>query len=391
MLGARRNVVCSSPRFWALLLSSCCLVRLLDAQGGSPQPAAQLIPDLASCQRCQIIVRERALTIGADSGLAEIPSSIGWDARGRVYFTQPKRGTPIVYEPDSRRMVTLGRAGSGPGEFRMAAVVEIIPGDTVIIFDRGNARLTVLGPSYRFARSAPAPFGTQAMRWWPGPSALVVNALVRDRERVGRPFHLFDRVGNELRSLGEGGNVLFGDVGASLMRAMTVDRSGNLVAVTALGRYEVEVWSADGRLVRRFRREPKDFKYPPAPTSNPTRSSDLPPPDPWISAAWVDSTGLLWTAAVVPDKTWRAGVKLDKVGHGTEVGWQIDVVDPTRYADTIIEVLDLKSGRLVARTRLDQPCRSFSPAGALACEAANDDGTFRVDVFPVAIAGQLSR
>ncbi len=348
----------------------------------SAQPPVREVVGLPSCPRCQIVVSEPHSVVGGVEGLNQIPESITWDSRGRLYFTQARRGgVPFVYDPSTKNVTALGRAGSGPGEFRMATVVEVIRGDTLVVFDRGNQRFTFLTPHGRFARSAPAPMGTLGMRWWNDASAIAVNGAINDPDRVGLPIHLFDPIGNEVRSLGAPSpRVMPGDVGSPEMRSLGRDSDGNLLAVTALGRYQIEVYSPSGALVGQFSRRPRDFVYQAIGRIPQRTAEEIQPPDPWIAAMWTDSAGRVWTLALVADKNWRKGISVRPVNQRREVGWEVQFTDPGRYLDTIIEVLDLRSARLITRTRIDSACPAVSLTGGLACQGANADGTFRLDV-----------
>jgi len=84
------------------------------------------------------------------------------------------------YTATGELLRTVGGKGGGPGEFEALDWISLLPGDSVIAFDRLNRRFTVLDPAGGVARSyqppqgvAPRPLGVQ-----PGGSILVRTASV---------------------------------------------------------------------------------------------------------------------------------------------------------------------------------------------------------------------
>ena len=71
---------------------------------------------------------------------------ISVDSEGRVYVTDDYAGGVVVLSPDLTYVRTLGRSGDGPGEFRHVSTVQILPGDSVFVFDRNLSRITAFGP-----------------------------------------------------------------------------------------------------------------------------------------------------------------------------------------------------------------------------------------------------
>ncbi|HET7464424.1 MAG TPA: hypothetical protein VFJ82_24405 [Longimicrobium sp.] len=66
------------------------------------------------------------------------------DRRGNVYVGD--QWAVKVFAPDGTLLRTVGRRGSGPGEFQGIASVAVIPGDSLFVFDGGSWRVTVLEP-----------------------------------------------------------------------------------------------------------------------------------------------------------------------------------------------------------------------------------------------------
>jgi hypothetical protein len=160
--------------------------------------------------------------------------------------------------------------------------------------------------------------------------------------------------------------------------------SGTIVAAQALGTYAIEVWDTTGVLRRRIIRNADWFRpYDPAERQRRGLSA---PPLPAINSTHYAGEGLLWIAGTVADRRWTppaptadAGERSARTGirERQSAGW--DVAFGTSHFDTMIEVLDLASGRLVTSLRLDQVA-SFIGGGLLAWQEEDEDGliTYRV-------------
>ena len=67
------------------------------------------------------------------------------DSRGRVFLVDRLEGGITVLTPELRLLATVGREGEGPGEFRFMEV-QILPGDTLLVYDFGLGRITLFDP-----------------------------------------------------------------------------------------------------------------------------------------------------------------------------------------------------------------------------------------------------
>lgn len=65
-----------------------------------------------------------------------------------------------AYDPAGKHVKTLGRQGSGPGEFQTLRAIWVLPGDSIMAMDARTGRLTVFGPDLeqvRFENVPPIP------------------------------------------------------------------------------------------------------------------------------------------------------------------------------------------------------------------------------------------
>ena len=85
---------------------------------------------------------------------------LAMDSHGRVYVVDGSEPGIIVLKADLTHERTIGRDGEGPGEFGRAAAVQVLPGDTLLVWDVDLQRLTAFAPGSGEAASIHSP-GTQ--------------------------------------------------------------------------------------------------------------------------------------------------------------------------------------------------------------------------------------
>ncbi|NNF38598.1 MAG: hypothetical protein HKN71_08015 [Gemmatimonadetes bacterium] len=74
---------------------------------------------------------------------------------GRVMVADPLSRVFVVLSADLQRADTLGRLGGGPEEYRQPDAVWPLPGDSTLLVDLGNSRLTAVGPNGGFGPTRP--------------------------------------------------------------------------------------------------------------------------------------------------------------------------------------------------------------------------------------------
>ncbi len=202
-------------------------------------------------------------------GLRELPD-------GRVLVADPLEQVVLIADPDRGTADTLGGVGQGPGEYRQPDGLYPLPGDSTLLVDLGNARLTVIGPDGRFGATAPVAQGT------PGPRGAVRIVLPAGTDAHGgiyyqpfgggrpgmappdsAPVLRWDRATGSIDTLtrvkraevatsssggGGGQQVRMMPVPLSPEDAWAVARDGR-VAVARVGDYHVEWIDRDGRVV----------------------------------------------------------------------------------------------------------------------------------------------
>ena len=76
---------------------------------------------------------------------------------GRLIVADPLGQVLVLVNRDTGVADTLGRLGGGPNEYRQPDAVFPLPGDSTLLTDLGNARLTVLSPDGVFCETSSIP------------------------------------------------------------------------------------------------------------------------------------------------------------------------------------------------------------------------------------------
>ena len=334
-----------------------------------------------SCGSCSIRLTPLATVGSAGDSVLLVPYSwLVWAPWGQFYAAPVATpGVVAVYDQTGKQTGSLGHAGSGPGEFFGIRNVVPIGGGGLLVND--GPRLSILTTTGRPVRSAPLPLGVATFNIAALPDGRFV---VNNRRATGvARLVLLDTALALVRPLGQALAQSAPDRDALAM-VLAAGDSGTIIAAQALGTYAIEVWDTTGALRRRIIRN-ADWFRPYAPAERQRRGLSS-PPLPAINSTYYAGEGLLWIAGTVADRRWTppapaadAGERSARTGirERQSAGW--DVAFGTSHFDTMIEVLDLTSGRLVTTLRLDQVA-SFIGGGLLAWQEQDDDGviTYRV-------------
>jgi hypothetical protein len=108
-------------------------------------------------------------------GVRELPD-------GRVMVADGLGQAVAILDLAAGTADTIGREGRGPREYMQPDGLFAMPGDSTLLVDLGNGRLTVLGPDFAFGRTAPIAQGE------PRPGALSIR-LPRGTDSSGRLYY----------------------------------------------------------------------------------------------------------------------------------------------------------------------------------------------------------
>lgn len=329
------------------------------------------------CPRCRV-----ELTRVARLGHPGDPRSVGGsvvvarDSRGRYYVsTAFHPGEILVYDSRGKYLRSVGRPGRGPQEFRRIFFMAVSAGDTLHVFDVGNRGHSILSPSYQVVRSNSIP-GIVYDALVEENGTVILQAPVPRPETVGFPVHVVSPGGRILRSLGaaDGRAYRESDPGSEYRPLGHAGRGR--IWISHLNRYEVELWSTQGRHLKTFARDASWFRpWNTAPERSPVESR----PRPAVVDVRQDREARLWVITSVADRNWKRG----RVAGSGEEAKVPPVTEMDRYFDTLVEVIDIRTGRLLKTARL--PYRPFKfLSGDLVFRAVEDaSGHTYVDILRV--------
>jgi len=222
---------------------------------------------------------------------------------GRIAVANQGSSEIRFFDPSGQRVRTVGRKGSGPGEFERIAAFEMGAADSLLIFDQATRRLSVMAPGGEVVRSGFVRLGSgteaTAMVGAMADGRIVVKAtgsgesmtksgLVRDSTELqvigpdGSTAAVGRFPGREalLQVETRGGEVVSANVAMMPFgRATRFAVSDTLIVVAPSDRYEFDLYSAGGRLIRRVRRAGAPEAVTPADLAAQLAAVDLPNED----------------------------------------------------------------------------------------------------------------
>lgn len=317
-------------------MESSCIVRsiatgLLTLSLASAPLASQTVPvtGVADCAPCSAIAFTR---IGSVAGNADDPVLLHWLGipkrlanGGWVSSGGFEPGVVAVYDDDGRFSHSFGRQGGGPGEFSGPTSALRGPLGFVWLHDRGNGRVTVLGPEGDVVTAFPfhgfigytAPVDSTRV--------LAIGTLQDSNGAIlsGR-FHLLDNNGRILRTFG---------TTPMAREAQRVFMTEDSTVLAPHGdAYVLQEWSLSGQHVATYARDLRWFE--------PVSPGQLNPPA--LLSASVDSAGLVWSV-------------LKKPTTGSPPTQLRSFDDVAALAAGVVEVIDRDRATVIARGEFQHP------------------------------------
>lgn len=301
------------------------------------------------CEACRIELDEIVVLGGpTDSASfraddADLRCVVGELASGGFIASALVGGqTLFVYDSTGRAVRSIGRGGQGPGEFGRNLSVIVGAADTLFVLDHDRVRMVRMDIEGSYLDSFRLPPLTVAI------SRLVSGDFLLHTVAVGNDpesplVRVFDPSGNEIAS--------HDHPVPDLVEVGLADIDGRIVAPTASGgywtgllwTYEMHRWASPAERDLTVVREADWFEpiAPQSPDELAQWSVTKPPPHRLLHLN-ESSDGLLWAYTVVPDRRWEAG-QPDEWG----VNWARQAMD------TMVEVIDLQAGTVLAQHRVD--------------------------------------
>lgn len=329
------------------------------ARQQQPEP---IILSSVECGDCGIGL-ERAARLGEDSGPGRIERTDVLVQRGNgdyVLHVSFDPGFMHVFNSDGTFRERVGRQGQGPGEFLTIQEIIAFGRDELIAFDYQNQRGNIVDGSGMTVGTVPlrgvVPRQTGVVAF-PRDSLLVINRHLRTPDKVGNPLHLVDFNGHVLRSFGSSRNVEV-DLDEQTYRRRLAGSPDGAVWAGSLGHYVLDQWSHDGVHLKSYRRQAdwfvtQDPHVPLSPEGG--RFSEVMDID-------VDAQAeQLWVLVQVPgtNDDWADGLISEEYGGRREYG----PGDYSKIYDTMVEVIDVRTDRLIASERVGPALRRFVGRG----------------------------
>jgi len=324
------------------------------ASGLSAQPKRAQQP--RECLSCVIRATPFLVVDGAGSGsrtyefseLYRLPS-------GRFVIGPLVDGWHAVLDPDGRFIHRFGGDVGRPKDLPVVARIEGDLQDTVHLYDNFWQRELVFGPAGQFVRARRLPLPPFWVIRLPE-ERLLVQGRLRTQAAAGYPFHVVEASGRVSRSFGVDRPQLLPDRPLDDARAIAPARDSNAFWSAWHNRHAIEKWSFDGRRLLSVELKVPWFEPWTRPPDGPVRAVK---PPPFINALWEDDSGLVWLLTRVPKVDWKPTAKR-RQGDEEDL---TTIDDALAVFDTIIEVIDPQSSRMVASARLSGPFGYFLRGG----------------------------
>ncbi len=259
-------------------------------------------------------------------------------------------GSFHVFGPNGQYLRSIGRDGGGPGEFRMPLRPAVSPNGTVVVPDLGNARLAVFTTNLEIDRYITLPAARDPRAVFDRDGRLFLAASILSPNRIGLPLHRLDSRGAIELSFGSERTVVTPATSVDVRRRVAPSADGG-IWTSRVDEYVIERWSADGILQQRLVRDAGWFRAVRQVSGSPAPT----PPQPHIVALQEDRSGLVWVLTSVADLNWKPMSVRQVAGEDAPSPAEMDGL-----YDTILEVLDPESGRVVVARRVPYLLRGFA-------------------------------
>ena len=370
-MGIRSALACRRLTTGALVIVN---VMMLTAGPISlPAQGSITVSSVPSCAQCRIALERFAVLGDVDGpGMLVQQARVIADSRRRFYVASPvDPSRVVVFDSGGRYVRALGRAGGGHGEFRDVPLI-VPTGDSLVAFDPAARRATVFGPGHEVIRFFALPVAVTSAVPFPDGGVLVAGEG-RSRTYSGIPMLLLDSAGRTSHPVGADDETLDLDNPYGSVRIVGKGPQGTAWSAR-LNEYLIERWDRSGQRIMSVRRMADWFQ----PWTRVAGIPRLVRPQPRITdVRQIDNH--LWVLIQVADANWRA--REGKPVPGMKGATVTPDADKELIFDTIVEVIDLSTNRLLASHRLSQHILGFVDDGLVASYAEDAQGNPRYAVW----------
>lgn len=370
------------PTLRRLFLSAVALQALIFTPAAAPLQGQKSvrISEAPACAECRIVAHSEVLLGNDDEGVVGPNFVIQRDALGRYLVAFPENPTQFqVFDSTGIHLGSVGSRGEGGDQFTW--VSGLATRDNILhVFDSPARRRAILDSAFTVLRTDPIPGQPLSIVLFPGDTA-IVNTSIRTTDRVGYALHVLDEHARVVRSMGDSGGFRI-DFLTSDMRELAKAGEREFWAAHVT-RYVIERWSLDGRKTEVIE---VDRDWFPSYGGNCCTVHPDQPPEPRIRSLTVDSERRLWIISSVADPEWHEAVYPVSTGPGSH--W---VDDWNAFYDSVIDVIDPSSGRLVTSHQFDEYFTTWIEPGLAASNTLVEGVLPRVRVWRLHIITPVGR
>jgi|CXWL01.1.fsa_nt_gi hypothetical protein len=157
-----------------------------------------------------------------------------------------------IFDITGHRVARLGRGGSGPGEFRMTQFGCRIRGDSLVVWDSQNRRISIWSPAGKLAREY-SPLGFAHGKSCREDGTILTQGQKAASNRVDLPLTTYSLVSSTGKVIGTTPELPGALYSGSVMREVRIGGAGDRFYVVAGIDIEVRVLQRDGRVAEIWR------------------------------------------------------------------------------------------------------------------------------------------
>lgn len=259
-----------------------------------------------------------------------------------------------LFGADGMFETTLGREGSGPGEFRDIGNGLFANGSALFVFDLRNGRLSVIDADGGGVLDDAQLHANVLHATFPSEDSVVIAGRQGVSDQPGYPLHVLDRGGSWRLSFGSAEPSEEQGEDWALERYLASAGDGTFWAAP-MRELLVEQWTIEGERLRAYagRRD----RFAPGEYGNFTEAGR---PTSRMYGISIDGDGLLWVLYAVASADWESNAEVlsPEEARARRLP-QTRALPGRRIRDFFLEVIDVDQGAVLARELLPEAYFDF--------------------------------
>lgn len=370
----RKVVTVAAAATTVLVLANC--------KDSEPEDVVEIIGAVQPCSGCRIeLGPPMELRGDGTNALALPPMAIAVDGSQRFWVAELNQLTR-VYDANGKFIRTIGQRGDGVNAPGVAAAYMALPGDSMLLFDfQKGTKAFVIDSQFQTVRTIQLPdylLPASADGW---PEQMLLSGTVREPGHEGWTLHVLTADAPDAKITKSFGNdKVSGEQQQTMARFQRVTRArdGGYWSTDFL-RYRLSHFAKDGTLLGTIDRTPEWFPT----TSLDNMGTPTVPPPPKMVAVWQAPDGLLWVYGRVAARNWK-GAWPSLPPDAREVDLSALAIE--KLYDSVIEVLDPITRKVVTTTTIDQFVTNVLPNGNIVTFSKDSTRTSHLSVMRVSLA-----